>query len=171
MPIFVEKGCEEVHLLHWSFFQRQILTRKWLCSRNLQQLANPENYAAQSRICAKFFYRKFLVLNSFRSIKLFYKEVMIIPNTMAFLYCEKKISLPHKFSRAAPPYRKTPDYIHTPTILLCVSSVWVPETRSTHDKLVHCHNAATGQACWFHIQVPYLPADNPQQSEECSHTW
>ncbi|KAK7463484.1 hypothetical protein VKT23_006832 [Stygiomarasmius scandens] len=43
------------------------------------------------------------------------------------------------------------------------------QVESTHEKPARCHNAATGRPCRFRIQVPYLPADNPQQSEECSH--
>ncbi|KAJ3859039.1 hypothetical protein EV359DRAFT_75733 [Lentinula novae-zelandiae] len=43
------------------------------------------------------------------------------------------------------------------------------QVESTHEKPVECYNAATGRYCCFRIQVPYLPADNPQQSEECSH--
>ncbi|KAJ3783463.1 hypothetical protein GGU10DRAFT_389082 [Lentinula aff. detonsa] len=41
--------------------------------------------------------------------------------------------------------------------------------QATHANPVRCYNAATGSFCRFRIQVPYLPADNPQQSEECSH--
>lgn len=47
-------------------------------------------------------------------------------------------------------------------LLICAS-------RATHTNPVRCYNAATKRFCRFRIQVPYLPADNPQQSEECSH--
>ncbi|KAE9385751.1 hypothetical protein BT96DRAFT_1006762 [Gymnopus androsaceus JB14] len=43
------------------------------------------------------------------------------------------------------------------------------QVESTHANPIRCYNAATGRYCRFRIQVPYLPADNPQQSEECSH--
>ncbi|KAI0701550.1 hypothetical protein C8T65DRAFT_579563 [Cerioporus squamosus] len=34
---------------------------------------------------------------------------------------------------------------------------------------IRCYNAATHRFCRFRLLVPFLPADNPQQSEECSH--
>ncbi|KAE9392415.1 hypothetical protein BT96DRAFT_959328 [Gymnopus androsaceus JB14] len=43
------------------------------------------------------------------------------------------------------------------------------QVESTHANPIQCYNAATGHYCRFRIQVPYLPADNPQQSEECLH--
>ncbi|KAJ3978496.1 hypothetical protein F5890DRAFT_1397533, partial [Lentinula detonsa] len=43
------------------------------------------------------------------------------------------------------------------------------QVKATHANPVHCYNAATRRYYRFRIQVPYLPADNPQQSEECSH--
>ncbi|KAJ3992124.1 hypothetical protein F5050DRAFT_1580171, partial [Lentinula boryana] len=43
------------------------------------------------------------------------------------------------------------------------------QVESTHANPARCYNAATGHFCRFRLQVPYLPADNPQQSEECSH--
>ncbi|KAJ3781108.1 hypothetical protein GGU10DRAFT_278178 [Lentinula aff. detonsa] len=43
------------------------------------------------------------------------------------------------------------------------------QVESTHANPIKCYNAVTGRYCRFRIQVPYLPADNPQQSEECSH--
>ncbi|KIJ35215.1 hypothetical protein M422DRAFT_181081 [Sphaerobolus stellatus SS14] len=39
----------------------------------------------------------------------------------------------------------------------------------SHENPVRAYNAATGHTCRFHMVVPILPADNPQQSEESSH--
>ncbi|KZV81516.1 hypothetical protein EXIGLDRAFT_628358, partial [Exidia glandulosa HHB12029] len=41
---------------------------------------------------------------------------------------------------------------------------------STHDAPYPCFHAGKKQACKFRIVVQSLPADNPQQSEHCSHT-
>ncbi|KAF8958957.1 hypothetical protein BDZ97DRAFT_1667763, partial [Flammula alnicola] len=43
------------------------------------------------------------------------------------------------------------------------------QVEDTHQNPVECYNAFTHRPCSFRIQVPNLPADNPQQSEECSH--
>jgi hypothetical protein len=40
---------------------------------------------------------------------------------------------------------------------------------ATHTNPIRCFNAATQRPCRVILQVPSLPADNPQQSEEASH--
>lgn len=41
--------------------------------------------------------------------------------------------------------------------------------RATHTNPIACYNAETHRNCRVILQVPSLPADNPQQSEEASH--
>ncbi|KZV93889.1 hypothetical protein EXIGLDRAFT_571793, partial [Exidia glandulosa HHB12029] len=41
---------------------------------------------------------------------------------------------------------------------------------STHDNPYPCFHAGKQRSCKFRIAVQSLPADNPQQSEHCSHT-
>ncbi|KAJ7314549.1 hypothetical protein DFH08DRAFT_917807 [Mycena albidolilacea] len=41
--------------------------------------------------------------------------------------------------------------------------------QSTEKNLVKCYNTVTKRTCRFILRTPGLPADNPQQSEECSH--
>ncbi|KAJ7199798.1 hypothetical protein GGX14DRAFT_372817 [Mycena pura] len=43
------------------------------------------------------------------------------------------------------------------------------QVNATEKEPVRCFNTATGRKARFIIRVPGLPADNPQQSDECSH--
>lgn len=43
------------------------------------------------------------------------------------------------------------------------------QVEEMHKKPIQCFNSATQHNCWVILRVPYLPADNPQQSEEASH--
>ncbi|KAF8237494.1 hypothetical protein L208DRAFT_1421556 [Tricholoma matsutake] len=43
------------------------------------------------------------------------------------------------------------------------------QINTTQTNPIHCYNAATGWSCRVILQVPSLPVDNPQQSEESSH--
>ncbi|KAK7472847.1 hypothetical protein VKT23_000954 [Stygiomarasmius scandens] len=59
----------------------------------------------------------------------------------------------------------TSQHVSAPEMLGAVMS----QVEATHTTPTRCHNASTNRPCSFQIQVPFLPADNPQQSEECSH--
>ncbi|EIW73880.1 hypothetical protein CONPUDRAFT_25752, partial [Coniophora puteana RWD-64-598 SS2] len=43
------------------------------------------------------------------------------------------------------------------------------QVKETHQNPVRCFNAVTHRPCRVILRIPSLPADNPQQSEECSH--
>ncbi len=48
-------------------------------------------------------------------------------------------------------------------------SCYKSENRSSREDPVTAYNAATHKLCKFMINAAGLPADNPQQSDECSH--
>ncbi|EIW77677.1 hypothetical protein CONPUDRAFT_39787, partial [Coniophora puteana RWD-64-598 SS2] len=48
-------------------------------------------------------------------------------------------------------------------------SAVMDQINSTHSTPIKCYNASTKRPCQIVLRVPYLPADNPQQSEESSH--
>jgi hypothetical protein len=61
------------------------------------------------------------------------------------------------------------DQIMWRTIFPLVNTVSDAAFSATHKDPIHCFKADTHTTVRVMLRVPYLPADNPQQSEEASH--